>query len=308
MLYYDVSRFDGANVGRNGNQLAAPGQTVTYEWYAGDITVNPGTTAVSPTPIEFGAINLMSSDRIEHASKGGIGALIIEPRDAFISEFDPSRHSMANINGGFEGGFREFVLIYQNDVNMRTDGSLGQICNPGYSPPSGQGWPVENLGCEEDPEDSGQKAVNYRTEPLWKRMQHAPGTPFPTTDDFPDWQDVLSNTKVGTEPQTPILPAIPGQSVRLRVLMPGGHSRNIVFDLHGHQWDKEPYVANSTQIGRNTFSFWEGARTGHGPSNHFDALLRNGAGGKFSITGDYLFLDHVGTGLDNGLWGILRVQ
>jgi hypothetical protein len=33
---------------------------------------------------------------------------------------------------------------------------------------------VENLGCVEDPEDSGQKAINYRTDPLWKRMQHAP--------------------------------------------------------------------------------------------------------------------------------------
>jgi hypothetical protein len=308
MLYYDVSRFDGANVGRNNNQLAAPGQTVTYEWYAGDITVNPGTSTVTPRPIEFGATNLMSSDRIEHASKGGIGALIIEPRDAFISEFDPSRHSMANINGGFEGGFREFVLIYQNDINLRTDGSLGQICNPGYAPAAGQGWPVENLGCEEDPEDSGQKAINYRTEPLWKRMQHPPGTPFEDTDDFATWWDVLSNNKVGAEPQTPIFPAIPGQAVRFRVLMPGGHSRNIVFDLHGHQWDREPYVLSSTQIGRNAFSFWEGAQTGHGPSNHFDALLRNGAGGKFTITGDYLFRDHVGIGLDNGLWGILRVQ
>ena len=39
-----------------------------------------------------------------------------------------------------------------------------------------------------------------------------------------------------------------------------------------------------------------------------DVLLRNGAGGKFTIAGDYLFRDHVGMGLDNGLWGILRVQ
>ena len=89
--------------------------------------------------------------------------------------------------------------------------------------------------------------------------------------------------------------------VRFRVLMPGGHSRSIVFALHGHEWDKEPYVLDSTRIGRNAFSFWEGARTGHGPSNHFDA------GGKLGVTGDFLFRDQVGTGLDNGLWGVLRV-
>jgi hypothetical protein len=90
--------------------------------------------------------------------------------------------------------------------------------------------------------------------------------------------------------------------------MPGGHSRNIVFSLAGHEWDKEPYVQNSTRLGFNPFSFWEGAHMGFGPSNHFDLLLRNGAGGKFSINNDYLFRDHVGSGLDSGLWGILRVQ
>ncbi len=308
LLHYDVSRFDGANVGKNGTQTVAPGQFVTYEWYAGDATINPDTT-VTATPIEFGATNLISSDRIEHASKGGIGALIIEPADAFISEYNLNRRAEANINGGSEGGFREFVLIYQNDVNMRTDQSLGRLCFPGDPiPAAGQGWPVENLGCMEDPEDTGQKAVNYTTEPLWKRMQHPPGTQFSDTDDFNDWWDVLSNTKVGANPQTPTFVAAPGQKVRFRVLMPGGHSRNIVFSLAGHEWDREPYINNSTQLGRNTFSFWEGARMGHGPSNHFDVLLRNGAGGKFSITGDYLIRDHVGIGLDGGVWSLFKVQ
>ena len=72
-------------------------------------------------------------------------------------------------------------------------------------------------------------------------------------------------------------------------------------------WDREPWIQNSTKIGRNGFSFWEGAHFGQGPTNHFDVLLRNGAGGKFRVTGDYLFRDQVGLGLDAGLWGILRV-
>ncbi|HEV2854370.1 MAG TPA: copper oxidase [Thermoanaerobaculia bacterium] len=309
LLHYDVSRYDGANIGKNAIQTVAPGQFATYEWYAGDITINPDTT-VTATPVEFGATNLISSDRIEHASKGGIGALIIEPKDGFINEYNPSRRAEATINGGSEGGFREFVLIYQNDVNMRTDQSLGRVCFPNDPiPGAGQGWPVENLGCEEDSEDSGQKAINYTTEPLWKRMQHPPGTPFTDTDDFADWFDVLSNVKVaGANPQTPTFQAAPGTNVRFRLLMPGGHSRNIVFSLAGHQWDREPYINNSTQLGRNTFSFWEGAHMGHGPTNHFDVLLRNGAGGKFIITGDYLARDGVSIGLDNGLWSLFRVQ
>ncbi|HKI00570.1 MAG TPA: copper oxidase [Thermoanaerobaculia bacterium] len=308
LVYYDVSRFDGTMVGRNKDQLVKPGQFATYEWYAGDAFVNEDGT-ITATPIELGATNLISSDRIEHASKGAIGALIIEPKDGFINEYNPSRRAEATINGGSEGGFREFVLIYQNDVNMRTDQSLGRVCFPNDPiPGAGQGWPVENLGCEEDPEDSGQKAINYTTEPLWKRMQHPPGTPFEATDDFADWFDVLSNVKVGGNPQTPIFQAPPGTNVRFRLLMPGGHSRNIVFSLAGHQWDREPYINNSTQLGRNTFSFWEGAHMGHGPTNHFDVLLRNNAGGKFIIPGDYVHRDSVSQGLDAGLWGIFRVQ
>jgi hypothetical protein len=100
----------------------------------------------------------------------------------------------------------------------------------------------------EDPEDTGQKAINYRTEPLWKRMQHAPGTQFADTDDFSDWWDLLANAKVGAEAQTPIFMAAPGQLVRFRLLMPGGHARNMVFSLAGHVWDKEPYVQNSTRL------------------------------------------------------------
>ena len=319
LLYYDVSRFDAANVGGNAVQTVAPGLFKTYEWYAGDVTINPN-GSVTATPIEFGATNLISSDRIEHASKGAIGALIIEPADA---AWDDSTGSRAQVDilrqftppGGGTGlsyNFREFVLLFQNDVNMRTDTELTPRCGvPTGGVVSGHGAPIENLACIDDPEDSGQKAINYRTEPLWKRMGHPPGTPLSETRDFNDWFDVVSNLKVGTidtDPETPVFLVNAGDPVRLRLLQPGGHSRNEVFALHGHVWDKEPYVNNSTQIGRNGFSFWEGARMGHGPSNHFDALIRYGAGGKFGtgILGDFLFRDQVSTGFDNGLWGILR--
>ncbi|HWN42051.1 MAG TPA: copper oxidase, partial [Thermoanaerobaculia bacterium] len=307
LLYFDPSRYDGANVGGNATQTAVPGQFKTYEWYAGDIRINANGT-VTATPIEFGATNLISSDRIEHASKGAIGALIIEPADAFIGEH-PLRRSEADISAPGVEFFREHVIIFQNDVNMRTDDDLPRECHSVPTPPVGTGWPVENLGCLEDPEDTGQKAINYRTEPLWKRRGHAPGLQLSDTDNFTDWWDVLSNSAVtgSGDPVTPVYQVSKGTEVRFRLLMPGGHARNIVFSLHGHVWDQEPYVDDSTRIGRNNLSFWEGARTGHGPTNHFDVYLRNTAGGKFLVTGDYLFRDQVGTGLDNGLWGILRV-
>ena len=297
LLYYDVSRDDGANVGVNPIQTVARGASKTYEWYAGDVTINPNGT-VTATPIEFGATNLISSDRILHASRGAIGALVIEPENATWT-VDPDSRAVAVVTNpspesNQDAQFKEFVLVFQNDVNMR----MGD----------GNGAAVKNLAGAEDPEDSGQKAINYRTEPLWKRMEHAPETPLTETREFTDWHNVVANAKVGGDPKTPVFLADPGQPIRFRLLQPGGHSRNIVFALHGHVWDKEPYILASRKIGRNTFSLWEGAHMGHGPSNHFDAVIRNGAGGELSILGDYLFRDQGSFGFDNGLWGILRVE
>ena len=166
--------------------------------------------------------------------------------------------------------------------------------------------PVENMAELEDSEDSGQKGFNYHSEPFWKRMQYAANTPLTVTRTF-DYRDVLSNALVGGDPKTPVFTVSAGMPVRVRLLQAGGHSRNGVFSLAGHIWDKEPYISNSTRIGFNTLSPREGAHMGFGPSNHFDLLLRNGAGGAFGATGDYLFRDHTGIGLDGGLWGLLRV-
>ena len=292
LLYYDVSRYDGTNVGDNNlTQTVPPGQFTTYEWYAGDVIVNDD-GSITPTPIEFGATNLISSDRIEHASKGAIGALIIEPQGSTWVE-DSGMRAAATVTPAGGTAFREFVLLFQNDLNLRA-GTL-----PGDA--------IPNLADIDDPEDSGQKGINYRTEPLWKRMGHPASKPLNETRDL-DWHDVLSNSAVGgADPQTPVFVASQTDLVRFRLLAPGGHARNSVFALHGHVWDKEPYIDASRQIGRNEFSFWEGARTGHGPSNHFDVFLRTQAGGKFNVTGDYLYRDFVSHHFDGGIWGILRV-
>ncbi len=81
LVFFDVTRSDGMNVGFNPVQTASPGQTVTYQWYAGDVTVGNDNIGVA-TPIEFGATNLSSADPIKHSNKAAIGALIIEPKGA----------------------------------------------------------------------------------------------------------------------------------------------------------------------------------------------------------------------------------
>jgi hypothetical protein len=198
---------------------------------------------------------------------------------------------------GHANAFREFVAMFQNDLNLRDAANQ----------------PIPNTFDAEDPEDSGQKAVNYRTEPVWFRMGFAPDAPNTVTRNVV-FTDLLTNAQVGGDPQTPVFTAAAGDRVRFRLLEPGGHPRNSVFQVHGHVWQQEPYVTNpnplglgSTSIGDNPLSLWEGSRMGHGPMQHADAVPENGAGGAFHVTGDYLFRDQGSFGFAGGIWGIFRV-
>ncbi|HEX8353690.1 MAG TPA: hypothetical protein VF611_12365, partial [Pyrinomonadaceae bacterium] len=319
LVFFDVSRSNGENVGHNDVQTIKPGQSTTYQWYAGIVSVdnsnpaNPGRWVASPA--EFGATNLTSSDPIKHSNKGAIGALIIEPQGSTWPEFETIQNpntassvpyvktrAQVTVTKADGSSFRDFVLLFQNDLNLR------------YA----DGGAVKNTAEAEDAEDSGQKAFNYRTEPLWKRMGFAPETHLSCGQDDDgnfitdctrnrDFTNVLSNSMVGEDPVTPIFTARTGEAVRFRILHPAGHARNNVMQVHGHIWEEEPYTANSTVLGSNQFSEWKGSQYGVGPGSHFDLLLKNGAGGAFRVPGDYLYRDQGSFPFSGGLWGIFRV-
>ncbi|HEY9282802.1 MAG TPA: hypothetical protein VIP46_05060 [Pyrinomonadaceae bacterium] len=307
-VFFDVTRSNGVNVGLNPVQTAAPGGgTVTYQWYAGEVTTRASDDFGIASAIEFGATGLSSSDPIKHTSKGAVGALIIEPTSTTWIEDAKSRAS-ATIKRSTTELFREHVMVFQNDLNLRFDGTMvsdtSRIGNP-IDPVNGAAIP--NLAEQEDAEDSAQKGVNYRTEPLWKRMGYAPDTPLEQTRDK-DFTNALSNTQVGGDPVTPVFTATPGQQVRLRLVHPGGKARNNVFMLHGHTWEEEPYTSGSKVIGSNPFSNWVGSQYGIGPGSHFDFVLKNGAGGKFAVQGDYLYRTFMSSQFNGGIWGIFRVR
>ena len=290
MLAYNVLNSDGKNVGFNPNQTVGPGGVARYTWYAGDVVIN-GFQRIA-TPIEFGATNLISSDPIKHSNKGAIGSLIIEPQNSTWIE-DAGSRAQATVTKSDGTSFREFVLQFQTDINMRF----------------GDGTPVPNLGGPEgaeDAEDSAQKAINYRTEPLWKRMGYRPETPFGVTNTF-DFTNVLTNAQVGGYPLTPVFTAKVGDQVRFRVLNANGHARNNVFNLHGHFWQEEPYTNNSKSIGNNPLSEFKGAQYGVGPTSHYEVIPVNGAGGKPRVIGDFLYRTQHSFMFDSGIWGIFRV-
>jgi hypothetical protein len=328
LVFFDVTKSDGMNVGNNPIQTAAPGGSVTYQWYAGDIYIDPVSNYGTPVPIEFGATNLSSSDPIKHSNKSAIGSLIIEPQGSTWTMDADSTHS-ATIKLDGEAAFncvtepcidtretfREQVLQFQNDINLRFGGS-----NTRYASNN----PVPNLADAEDPEDSAQKAINYRTEPMWTRLCYFPSLPLTGGDPRSprtgcpnpaesthqiDVTNVLHNTQIGgLDPVTPIFSATTATQVRFRVLHSGGHARNNVFMVHGHIWQEMPYQtgSKSTVIGFKQDSPWHGSQYGHGPSNHFDVVI-NGAGGRFGVQGDYLYRTFQSFQFDGGIWGLFRV-
>ena len=149
--------------------------------------------------------------------------------------------------------------MFQNDINLRFNGFNSEATTE-------NGIAVPNLAEAEDPEDSGQKAVNYRTEPLWKRIGFPPDTPLEKTRDF-DFTNVLSNSQVGGDPVTPVFIVRRVEEVRIRMLDPGGHPRNDDYLLHGHIWEQEPYVSGS-QAHRQQSAFELGRFAGWSWTRH----------------------------------------
>ncbi len=290
VLHYDVTTADGADVGFNPVQTLAPGGSSTYWWYAGTSTIAGSVQTFQA--VEFGGLNLISSDPVKHSNKGAIGALIIEPLGATWTEDSKSR-AAATVRRADLSQFRDFALLLQSDINMRNNNGA-----------------IPNLFDAEDPEDSGQKALNYKTEPIWKRMGFAPDADLTVTRTL-DYTKVLHNDLIGGDPETPVFTTEVGMETRLHVLHPGGHARNEVFMLHGHEWLDNPWRDNSTTIGVNPLSEWSGATFGQGPTSRLTVALLpklGGAGGPFGVTGDFLYRSFDSFQFTGGMWGLFRVR
>lgn len=233
--------------------------------------------------------------------------------------------------------FRDLALVHQKGLNLRyADGKAVQ--NIAAERVDANEDPLRT--APEDAHDSGHMAINYGSEPMWFRFGIAPDAPF-GGDGLGGiseaWQafdnQCCSNGGTATtaqanvgEPFVPVLLAYAGEETRLRSLMPTGVGRASVVELHGHSWPRDPYLAErvtaagfpqggkpadwgvpSQCIGDNPTQMAMGGQESVTPLSHFDIVLPK-AGGQAAVTGDYLWRDHGGFGITNGLWAIVRVQ
>ncbi len=109
---------------------------------------------------------------------------------------------------------------------------------------------MENIAGEggaipEDSHDAGQKGINYGTEPAWFRFGLAANAPFgnPGLGGQANAWELYSNALAGNEdPATPVFTTTAGVPARLRVLEPTGVGRGTTFTIHGHAWQRAPYL------------------------------------------------------------------
>lgn len=340
---------DGINAGRNPIQTILPGQSRRYEWYAGVVNWE-NRRAPKFQPVEFGALNLMPADPIKQGGKGLFGALVIQPADArwgfdttppepFSNGTVPlATRASAVVFSNSRKPFRDFVLVGQDDANLRLSGS--RSARTGTLDPQQDGLapsvkfaatnfdePVRRVAqcvgaandaiktmCEVrdeevDAVDAAHKAFNYRSEAGWMRRVHSAAMPRSVTV-LQRQHDLLSDgfNGINSRNQTPRFCALPGDPVRMRILFPNGHGRNHVIEVAGHNWDDQPFVNNSTELGPDLLSTYLGTRDVVGPGSNWNLLLTHGAGGSGRVAGDYQVRDTYSWGFDGGLWAVLRVN
>jgi hypothetical protein len=316
MVAVDIRQSDGYNVGHNRfqggttpvspKQTVSPGQSTRYYWYAGKLYKN-SSGGLDWEEFEYGATALVSSDPIKHTQNGAIGSLIIEPPGSSwtldqvldVDGLVKRSYSRATVSTSYET-FREYVLHYQDDINLvYTNNSLSPASFSTYEP-------VKNLKIGEDAQETGQAGFNYRTEPVWFRLGYDPDSAPGFTRTITNYHQALSNSLVGGDPETPIFISRADRPVRMRIVHPGGDTQNHSFELHGHVWQEEPWFKESHYLGYNPLSNWWGAETGIGTGRHMNVLLDRASpqGGQWM---DYLYRDYIPWATNNGLWGLFRV-
>ncbi|MFQ5451827.1 MAG: hypothetical protein ACE5E9_14475, partial [Nitrospinaceae bacterium] len=263
-----------------------------YTWYAGliDFETDPNNPLVKTmvhTPEAFGAVNLFSGgDVFKQVEQGLVGMLVVEPEDANFATAAGTSTDITFPPGSQNESFKEFVVIYQDGLNLLHDSSISGTIN-------------EILNCPicDDSYDRGDQGFNYRAEPFWARLgmdsvgcTGETGEPSAcSTHDSVYPKDFFMNSFKSIE--TPVFHAEPGENVKFRVGHPGGLARQQAFIVNGHfYWDYG--IVNFGSPGAALVA----------PGKSFTAEILGGA-----REGTWLFRSNNNFHWAGGMWGQLVV-
>ncbi|MGB7816992.1 MAG: hypothetical protein WBL28_11655 [Methylotenera sp.] len=298
-------------------------------------------------PIEFGALPLSSfGDVIKHPAHGVIGALVIGPKGSWRCKPDDERELKADVATDTSATictadgkkYRDFVVVLQDAVDAKINGDA--VANlKGAEEPDDYGIKAANYrseplwgrrGGDSSIEFEERNELDYAGV-LSSKVQRNDGkhTPVSAADTnallaaegFAGASKKLScqagipfldqNNRNVCDPETPVFVARAGREVRLRVVHPGGHTRQQAITVHGHDWNPYPWNHGSSALLSSHAAAvddgWivQGSYNSVGPMMAANLLMH--AGGRGEVPMDYLWRSQASFVYDGGLWGILRV-
>lgn len=278
-----------AAIATNPDALAAPGGSVTYEWWVAE-----------DEPEGTHYFHSHGNERLQ-ADRGLFGAVVVEPKGS--KYLDPLTGGelmtgwAAMIQPAAGSAFREFALYYHEVGDER------------YAHLDRNGRPIPLFDVYTEAYKPGSRALNYRSEPFMNRLQ----LEQQTTGKF-DKSQAYSSYVFG-DPATPMPRSYLGDPVKQRVIH-GGAEVFHVHHVHGGaiRWRRQPNAESAgfdTGLDKHPRLFpqaseWTDAQS-IGPSETFDLTDECGSGGCQQSVGDYLYHCHVAQHYIAGMWSIWRV-
>ncbi len=300
LLRYDVNQCDGSYVGRNVDSTVAPwvrssehvgshmamgeipGAVVhrpdheghrnwrEYWWYA-DQALAPESGYDGPGQVCY-LYDL--ADIRNHRHHGLIGALIVEPED--VTPFATGSTSILdsigriwNMEGnGWSGVNAEIcvngdVIAYETAVFVQNGLRFFVNGNPDF--------PMPDVNPKDDPEDSGQAGINYRSHPVHRGVVAKSPTPV-----------------------FPLLEAMTGDKIWLRVIGAGDKPRQQTISVHGCAWPAASWVSQSD---------WTSTVTGLSPCRTETMVITLFHAGDYAVrSGAFRWA------AEQGVWSSLRAK
>lgn len=316
----------GQAVGNNPtNVMVPPGATYTYRYF------------LDPLMGEGVKVFRSGGESTQLTQHGLFGALVAEP--AGSTWLDPDTGAdrtndrtfnsfAAIIRPGSGTSFREFAILYHEIgdemFNMRRPpretgtpfSCLASSDGLGLGDPFAmrdEGG-VAVCGYSTESYRPGTRAMNYRSESFYRRLQVQVLRGLQTEATLNAAESLLYGSYMNGDPATPIPRSYLGEPTKFRTAHAGGETLH-VHHLHGggDRWPMNPNaVANNFAGGLQknppnaTSSIMLDSQT-VGPSESYDMRIECGAGGCQQAAGDFLFHCHIAHHYIAGMWAFWRV-
>ncbi len=296
-MHIDGLAFDTASsgdpVGRNAGSDVAPGQSTTYTYFAADDPTLEGAHYLHPGPGLRALVN-----------HGLFGSVVVEPPGS--TYLDPNAVDEAHataLTSGWEAiirpagaaEFRENVQLYHEVGNENEKTAVLRK----------NGTAVPFIDPRTDAYRPATRAMNYRSEPFFDRLNFAP------------LQEAHAyGSYTFGDPATPMPRGYQADPTKFRILHAGTEMFH-VFHMHGGgiRWRFNPvadpsYQYDDTGLNKHPVEMSDSERLdsqAFGPGESYNLEIEGGAGGVQQGAGDFLFHCHIAEHYVAGMWSFWRV-